>query len=317
MGIFDARGRRPASKKGRVLAWAAALALSACGGGGSGVGGGAPAPAGPGPDAADRLAAVLEHADTLLSSGRRTDWLLSSLPAGKETIGDAGVEAMTCTGTSCVGEDGMATTLRDLTGPFSGTAGAALGTRGGFDTATVAEKVGDVVDRLVDDIAVTASPTVTSWGFWGEHGFAALAFGEGRLTAEVDGAAFGGTFALATAYALGDASGTNPTGTGSATWEGIAEATPTDTFYRLKGTAEVTIEELSDPRPLVSVDIRVPGHAIGGWADGVPLTAGRFASGTFGKDYLAGNFHGPNREEVWGVFDTADYLGTFGAKRRP
>ena len=310
MGTLGARGGRSAPTRGRTLAAAAAAALllSACSGGGG------PAPA-PTPDALIRLASVLERADTLLAASRRTEWLLSARTAGGETIRDARVEAVTCTGARCVGDDGTATALRDLTGPFSGTARAALGTSGGFDTATVAEAVGDVTDRLVDGITVTASPTVTSWGFWGEHGFAALALGAGPLTAAVDGTAFGGTFALATAYALGDAAGTNPTGTGSATWVGIAEATPTGAFERLRGTATVTIRDLSDPR--VRVAVGVPGHAIGGWADALPLAGGRFASGTVGSDYLAGGFHGPRHEEAWGVFDTADYLGAFGAKRRP
>ena len=317
MGTCEARGERPALKNGRVLApmVAAALMLAACSGG---------APANPTPDAVApgpppgplaRLAAMLERADTLLAAGRRTEWLLSATPGGKPTIRDAEVEAVACTGARCVGKDGTAFTPRDLAGPFAGTAGANLGMLDGFDTATVAEAAGDVTDRLVDGITVTATPTVTSWGFWGAHGFAALAFGEGRLTAAADGMAFDGTFALATAYALGDASGTNPAGTGGATWEGIAEATPTGTFERLRGTATVTIGDLSEPR--VGVAIAVPGHAIGGWADAMPLTGGRFASGTAGSDYLGGSFHGPNHGEAWGVFDTAGYLGAFGAKRRP
>ena len=311
MGTCDARGGRTALRKGRVLAAtaAAALLLSACNGGDD------PAPAAP--DAAARLAAVLERADTLLAAGRRTEWLLSVRTAGNETIRETRLEAVTCAGTRCVGEDGAATTLRDLTGPFSGTAGAEVGTSGRFDTAMVAETVGDVTDGRGDGIMVAASPTLTSWGFWGAHGFAALALGEGRLTAAVDGTPLDGTFALATAYALGDASGTNPAGTGSATWAGIAEATPTGAFERLQGAAAVTITELSEPRPRVSVAIAVPGHAIGGWADAMPLTGGRFASGTAGSDYVAGSLHGPNHEEAWGVFDTADYLGAFGAKRQP
>ena len=60
----------------------------------------------------------------------------------------------------------------------------------------------------------------------------------------------------------------------------------------------------------------MPGHTIGapGWAD-MALAAGGFASGTAGTGYLAGKFHGPAQQEAWGVFDTADYIGAFGAKR--
>ena len=35
------------------------------------------------------------------------------------------------------------------------------------------------------------------------------------------------------------------------------------------------------------------------------------------KDYLGGAFHGSGHEEAWGVFDTADHVGVFGAKRQP
>ena len=82
------------------------------------------------------------------------------------------------------------------------------------------------------------------------------------------------------------------------------------------GTATLTIADLSRPR--VDVAIEVPGHTIGapGWAD-MALGNGAFSSGTAGTDYLSGNFHGPAHEEAWGVFDTADYIGAFGAKREP
>ena len=40
-----------------------------------------------------------------------------------------------------------------------------------------------------------------------------------------------------------------------------------------------------------------------------------FAAGTAGSDYLTGNFHGPDHEEAYGVFDTGAYVGAFGAKR--
>ena len=85
------------------------------------------------------------------------------------------------------------------------------------------------------------------------------------------------------------------------------------TFKRHAGTATVTIADLSRPR--VGVAIEVPGQSIGArWAD-MPLNDGSFASGTAGRGWLAGNFHGPGHEEAWGVFDTADHLGAFGAKR--
>lgn len=82
------------------------------------------------------------------------------------------------------------------------------------------------------------------------------------------------------------------------------------------GIAMVTIADLSRPR--VGVAIEVPGHDIGapGWAD-MPLTDGRFASGTAGTDWLSGSFHCPAQEEAWGVFDTKGHVGASGAKRTP
>ena len=78
----------------------------------------------------------------------------------------------------------------------------------------------------------------------------------------------------------------------------------------------LVLADLSRPRVEVAID--VPGHGIGapGWAD-MPLSNGGFSSGTAGTDYLGGNFHGAGHEEAWGVFETANYLGAFGAKREP
>ena len=68
-------------------------------------------------------------------------------------------------------------------------------------------------------------------------------------------------------------------------------------------------------RLCVGVAVDAPGHDIGapGWAD-IPIAYGTFASGTAGADRLEGAFHGPGREEAWGVFDTAGHDGAFGAR---
>ena len=50
----------------------------------------------------------------------------------------------------------------------------------------------------------------------------------------------------------------------------------------------------------------------------MPLVDGAFTSGDVDtSDYLAGNFHGPDHEETYGVFDTGNYVGAFGARRNP
>ena len=290
------------------------LALGACSGGGSSAGGGAGTP--PGLTDSDdprvaRLGALLERADALLMTGLHASW---SLAGDGETITDSYAEGVTCTGARCVAADGTATTARDLLDPVSDLAmgEASLGARGGFDTVTATGTI--EVTETLPELTLTASPEVTSYGFWGAHGFAALALGTGSLAATIEGASFSGDFAVAQAWAAGDAAGTNPAGTGSATWRGIAEASPTGAFERLTGTATVTIADLSQPR--VGVAINVPGHAVGapGWAD-MPLADGSFTAGTAGTDYLRGDFHGPAHEEAWGVFDTSGYIGAFGAKR--
>ncbi len=296
-----------------ALMAATVLTLGACSGGsstGSGTGG----PAASDDPRLATLSGIFERADTLLFTGQHATW---SLTAGGQTIADTMAEAVTCTGARCVAADGTATTVRELAEAFGGGAArggeATLGMRAGFDTAATTSEF-EVTEDL-SDVTVTAAPEAMSYGFWGEHGFAAVTLAAGTLSGEIDGDAFSGDFELATAWAAGDATGTNPGGVGGATWSGIAEAVETDDFRRLRGTATVSIEDLSQPSVDVSID--VSGHTIGapGWAD-MPLSAGRFTAGTpGGGDWLSGAFHGPDHEEAWGAFDTTDYIGAFGAKR--
>lgn len=258
-----------------------------------------------------RLEDFLERSDTLLVSGLRTRY---SLSVEGEMIDETLVEPMSCSGTRCVAGDGTEITVRSLIEPAA-TADeldVALGSRDGFDTVSAS---GDFeISEMLSGVTVSASPDVDSYGFWGEHGFAAVQIGSGALTVRIDGTPYTGNFDTASAYALGDASGTNPGGTGSARWTGIAEAVAIGGFVRRLGTATVTIADLSQPR--VGVAIEVSGQSIGapGWAD-MPLTAGGFSAGTTGSDYLSGNFHGDDHQEAWGLFDTADHIGAFGATR--
>ena len=275
---------------------------------------------GPPPASADLeafLADLSGRADALRMTGARVGY---SLSAGAETIGDAYVEGVTCSGARCEAAAGAVATARDLLDPAGvdpAGAGAAVDTRGGFGTV-VTRGVFEETQTLPGlDLTVSVSSEVTSYGFWGDHGFAALSLGAGPVTAEIDGASFSGGFSTVQAYAAGDASGMNPSGPGGATWTGIVEASPTDPtggFERLTGTATVTIADLSRPRVGVAIDI--PGHAVGapGWSD-MPLEDGGFSSGTAGTDWIGGHFHGPGHEEAWGVFDTADHVGAFGARR--
>ena len=142
---------------------------------------------------------------------------------------------------------------------------------------------------------------------------APFCIGAGDLSAEADGQRRSGSFTAAHAWTAGDATGTNPAGTGSATWRGIAGAARIAGFERLMGTAVLTIENLS--RPLVDVDIRLNGVAAPlEWDDMQPVDGG-FAKGTAGSNRIEGRFHGPDHEEAWGTFDTGAHVGAFGAKR--
>ena len=197
-----------------------------------------------------------------------------------------------------------------------------LGSRGGFDTIAIASEF-DVSGLILDDTATFTPPTATAFGAWGEYGFAGVVIGNGSLTGQARQTVVGvqttvpfeGRIGYAFAYVMGNTTGTNPSGVGVATWEGIAEAAALRTFERRLGTATLVIADLSDPR--LSVDIDVDGFAINlpGWAN-LLLTNGGFTSGTVAAgNYLAGNFHGSGHEEAYGVFDTEAYTGAFGAKR--
>ena len=151
-------------------------------------------------------------------------------------------------------------------------------------------------------------------GFWGDYGMGVVSAFRGDLSGRYDGVSFSGAMAGATAMAFGEASGTNPTGIGSATWEGVAEAASLRSYTRQQGTASVSIADLSNPR--VSVNIRLSGRSIGSAAwNGMALFRGEYGAGIVGRDFLRGKLHGPGHEETYGVFDTGTWVGAFGAKR--
>lgn len=260
-----------------------------------------------------RLAGILERADTLLAPSLHVRY---SLSAQGRTVSDAYVEEFSCAGARCGGDDGTVVTVADLLDPDTDIdlTEVTLGSRSGFDTVRTAGKLD--VSGDIQGVTITASPSPFSYGFWGEYGIGTIEVLDGPLSGRVSGVSFSGNLRAAVAYVAGDASGTNPTGMGSATWSGIAEAASTRTFQRRQGTATVTIADLSRPR--VGVDIDIAGFAIGSsaWSD-MALSNGGFAAGTVGTDRLAGNFHGPNHGEAYGVFDTSAYVGAFGVKRVP
>ena len=110
------------------------------------------------------------------------------------------------------------------------------------------------------DGSLADNSTFTRYGFRGQHGYAAVVLGEESRQITDAGRTWSGPFQTAHAWAAGETTGAHPTGTGSATWRGIAEAASTDDFQRLNGTANLTIADLSQPR-LISA--RNPSHQPG------------------------------------------------------
>ena len=307
------------------------LFLSACGGGGGGSGSGSGGGGGgSGFSDADRerlrsdpgivrLGEIQDRADNLVVTSIYDDY---SQSAGGQTTQDRVVETFICTGSRCDGDLGTIYDAQDLLAvhrlldPRAGDTliGLQLDSRGGFDTSTAMARV-DVVTEA-PGVTVTDFPAVSSYGFWGRHGWASLQIGDGPWAGTEQGEPFTGNFRWAEAYAAGDASGSNPTGIGSATWTGIAEAASTETFRRHPGTATLTIADLSRPR--VDVDILIGGSSIAAPAwSGMALADGGYASGTAGTDRIQGDFYGPDHGETYGIFDTDAYVGAFGARRDP
>ena len=281
-----------------------------------------------------RAVRILEQADTVLIPGV---YASGTITAQGITESFAVFEPISCSPIQCVT---LVDISEDLVGSVSGTDPAkgedtaeavattrnvTLASHSGFD-------VGETSETLNLTRAVSVAPgfsltrvdaEMTTYGLWGEYGWAGVMVMAGRMAGSIEGEGpFSTDLEAIMALAAGSASGTNPAGLGRATWEGVAEAIDTSTFERRQGTATVTIPELSEP--LVGVDINVPGYAIGSpdWA-AMPLYDGRFAFGVDGRfvpggrsgTFLEGNFHGPEHSEVYGVFDTGDYTGAFGARR--
>lgn len=272
-----------------------------------------------------RLVRIVERANTLLVPGAHVRYSVSALGQTEE---DSLFGAVSCEGIKCSAEDVSDVELAlsafvDLDSDVS-VSEANLQSRDGFDTADVKGNL-DLSDLgvLLPVITLTEIPEVQVYGFWGEHGMAGLALADGPYAGQIDddetvfAIPFNGHIEAVIPFALGDASGTNPSGTGSATWTGIAEAVSPRTFRRREGTATLKIMDLSLPQPTVSVSIDIDGSPIDkpGWTD-MSLAGGRFKFGTAEADYLEGNFHGKEHSEAYGVFDTDTFTGAFGAKRK-
>ena len=268
----------------------------------------------------ERLKEIQDEADTLRVPSGRTHYTFDWTGQDQSTS-DQQVVVFICDGDECAGDNGSTYTIEGLTGPSSvfrasvpDDQQAQFDQNSGLATFTFMLDT-DLSILFGSGAALTENPSLYSYGVWGESGSVFLQVINGSIAGELDEVPLTGNLSQATAFIMGQATRTNPQGTGSATWEGIAEAVSISTFARGQGSVSLTIADLSQPS--VSVDIDVPGFAIddSSWTE-IPLTDGRFMTGTVGTDYIDGDFHGENHSEAYGVFDTGDYLGGFGATRQ-
>ena len=267
-----------------------------------------------------RLTGILEGADTFVTLG----WNLK-LTSEDGAIVLPSAWPTNCSGTECVGlpNEPENVALSDLIGRAMAEAhylgGLTLGERGGFDTfeSSGGFVMGSYVAEMLEGIE--SSPpldgrSTTEHGLWGMYGYAGTVLGHSGRSLSIDGVDGLADIDFYMNYVAGTVSGSDPTGTGRATWSGIAQAVVRETYEAADGKATVTIEDLSMPR--ASVDVEIGGASIGSWADMV-VTDGEYSGGGGGSgNGVTGAFYGPSHEESYGVFYTDRYGGVFGAMRQ-
>ena len=299
---------------GKVLAMLAiAVVVGGCGGGG-----GKP---GISPERLDelnadprvmRLRGIVERADTLLIPSAHVRYTVSA-----QGQSESGRESGNyyCTGTLCRSSSGNVS-LDDLIDddPDVTLQEVDLLSRGGFTFGRI--RSGIDFSESVSGASISVTPDVEGYGLWGQYGYAYVSIASGPFSGRLRGIPFRGTIDMVSSVSVGDRTGTNPGGVGSARWQGYAVAASTRLFQHREGTATIVIPDLSIPR--LNVDISVAGYDIGSpsW-NGIRVHDGRYTTGFRGSDYIEGNFHGPVHGETYGVFDTGAYIGAFGAARTP
>ena len=122
-------------------------------------------------------------------------------------------------------------------------------------------------------------------------------------------------------YSLGVPTGSNPGGTGEATWEGAAVASIKADRTFIHGDATITIPDLAS----ADVDVMLDnwrninnGQAASG-VSAISYTDLTLADGSFegsGDEQVSGRFYGTDHAEVGGHFNTEDLIGAFGGTRQ-
>ena len=269
-----------------------------------------------------RLVGITESGRTLLLPSVHVRYKLSGRGFFES---DSFVQEARCSTTYCRGDLGEEWTIDDLLDPshegFLKT--LSLDAVGSFDTATSRSMYRD--PNKLRGVAITDFPEGTNYGLWGDYGYAAAVLRAGPVSGrleivsvegDIEHSPIEGEYAVVTAFAFGDTTEANPSGIGSATWRGIAEATSISTLERVQGSAEISVPNLSSPRVRLEVVILNESIGSGKWSE-VMLLQGHYQAGRVGDDFVSGSFFGPRHDETYGVFDTRDYVGAFGAKRTP
>ena len=127
-----------------------------------------------------------------------------------------------------------------------------------------------------------------------------------------------------TSYTVGVPAGSDPGGTGSATWEGIAVASIKANRNFIRGDATITVGNLADGD--ADVDLlfdnwrTINNQTI---SDVAAVSYDARLDGKFGyfessirDEQVEGWFYGANHEGVGGFFNTVDITGAFGGIRR-
>ena len=121
-------------------------------------------------------------------------------------------------------------------------------------------------------------------------------------------------------YSFGNDSGTNPTGTGSATWNGVMIGATSNPDHVIQGDAQVEILDISLSSNFVDVTFsnirnlhtRATIDTFG-WANLSIMNGGFSTSSQDGS--IEGTFYGMTHDEVGGIFERNDIVGAFGAAK--
>ena len=125
------------------------------------------------------------------------------------------------------------------------------------------------------------------------------------------------TFYYLSAYSTGSGSGSNPSGTGAARWAGVMIGSEKRSGHIVHGDATVDIDNLELPEIDVAFtsirDLSAGGSVADMNWDGIGLNDGSFRD-TGGT--IEGVFYGMDHAEVGGIFNKAEIIGAFGARRQ-